>query len=146
MKVPSPSLLGCEFLALAVARINHSLALRARIFSKQKSKPSNTSPTRKRVVRPPVGQRLALCQRRVWPLRPPRACTYRCLLAPPKSGRDGEAGEGAESKALKWRNVGKRALPRHSCLVSDPPRERVIEPSLNVLRQDDHAKRSANDI
>ena len=48
MKVPSPSLLGCEFLALAVARINHSLALRARIFSKQKSKPSNTSPTRKR--------------------------------------------------------------------------------------------------
>ena len=26
-------------------------------------------------------------------------------------GRVGEAGEGAESKALKWRNVGKRALP-----------------------------------
>ena len=58
---------------LAVVRIN-SLALRARIFSKQKSKPSNTSPTRKRASE--WFARLsdnvfALCQRRIWPLRPP---------------------------------------------------------------------------
>ena len=40
-----------------------------------------------------------------------------------------EAEEAAESKALKWENLGKRALPRHSCLVSDPPKGSVIEPS-----------------
>ena len=38
----------------------------------------------------------------------------------PLLGGSAKPGEGAESKALKWRNVGKRALPSHSCLVSDP--------------------------
>ena len=59
-------------------------------------------------------------------------------------GRVGKAGEGAESNALEWRNVGKRALPSHSCLVPDPPQGRVMATTNRTQNQNDLVRKATD--